>query len=354
MKRRMNELRKRINENRAQGFLIFSLPNIRYLIGYTGSNGLLFVGERAVFVTDFRYEEQAKKEVESAMVLITKSPLFERLTKSTGFKKVKNILFEAKHISYEDFMDIRKKTRDKKWKASKGIVEGMREVKEEEEIKKIKKACEITISVFEEVLKLLRPGIKENDIAAEIDYQMKKKGADKPSFDTIVVSGEKSAMPHGKPGERRLKKGDFVTLDFGAVYKGYHADFTRTVVIGKASKKQKKIYEIVKKAQEEAINRIKPGMLCKEADSIAREVIKKEGYGKYFGHSLGHGVGLEIHELPRLSFLSNSKIRENSVVTIEPGVYLPDFGGVRIEDTVVVRKNGIEVLTKFTKELIEI
>jgi len=199
-----------------------------------------------------------------------------------------------------------------------------------------------------------RPGIKENDIAAEIDYQMKKKGADKPSFDTIVVSGEKSAMPHGKPGERRLKKGDFVTLDFGAVYKGYHADFTRTVVIGKASKKQKKIYEIVKKAQEEAINRIKPGMLCKEADSIAREVIKKEGYGKYFGHSLGHGVGLEIHELPRLSFLSNSKIRENSVVTIEPGVYLPDFGGVRIEDTVVVRKNGIEVLTKFTKELIEI
>lgn len=356
MKKRIYKLKAKIKKEQADGLLIFNLANIRYLTGYSGSCGLLFVSTPTLFITDFRYEEQVKKEVKGAKVFIAKKSLFDKLNQLVRFQKAKTILFESKHISYYEFMKLKKEAKGKRWRGVVGWVEEMREIKDKEEIEKIKQACEITVQVFKEILPLIKPGVKEIELAAEIDYRIKKNGAEKSAFETIVVSGEKSAMPHGKPGEKELRKGEFVTFDFGAVYQGYHSDFTRTIVIGKATPEQKKIYNIVKKAQQETIDQLREGMSCRDADLIARSIIEKEGYGKYFGHGLGHGVGLEVHEAPRLSYLApvNAKLKKNSVVTVEPGIYLPNFGGVRIEDTVVIEEDKVEILTKFSKELIEI
>jgi len=222
------------------------------------------------------------------------------------------------------------------------------------EIERISKAEAIGDMAFSHILGYIKEGVSERDIAAELEYFMKKQGAEKTSFDTIVISGKKTSMPHGTPDDKKIENGDFVTLDFGCVYEGYCSDMTRTVAVGKADERQKEIYNIVLEAQLTGLNAIKSGVVCKNADEMARNVIEKAGYGKYFGHSLGHGVGLMIHELPNLSPKSEMMLEDNMVVSCEPGIYIPDFGGVRIEDLVVVSGEKCTILSKSQKNLIEI
>ncbi|MEG1441984.1 MAG: M24 family metallopeptidase, partial [Oscillospiraceae bacterium] len=233
-------------------------------------------------------------------------------------------------------------------------IDALRMVKSPEEIAKMEIAEEIGVKAFLHILKYLKIGVSESDIATEIEYSMRKNGGSGTSFDTIVVSGAKSSLPHGKPDEKKLEYGDFVTMDFGCKYNGYCSDMTRTIVMGQASDEQKKIYNVVKDAQTAGLSAIRAGILGKDADTVARKVIEDSGYGKYFGHSLGHGVGLCIHELPNLSPKSEITLLENMVVTCEPGIYIPSFGGVRIEDMVVVKTESVVNLTKLSKELIEI
>ena len=230
----------------------------------------------------------------------------------------------------------------------------IRMVKNEEELALLRRAEQIGVDAYLRVLPMIKLGVRECEIAAELEYQMRKLGADGTSFETIVVSGVKSSMPHGKPDAKKIENGDFVTMDFGCRVGGYCSDMTRTVVVGKASEEQKKVYDTVKRAQQTGLDAIRAGILGAEADKAARDVIAAAGYGAYFGHSLGHGVGLLIHELPNLSPGSKVRLAEGMIVTCEPGIYIPDFGGVRIEDMVCVREGGIENLTHLSKDLLEL
>jgi Xaa-Pro aminopeptidase len=236
----------------------------------------------------------------------------------------------------------------------KELVEEMGLVKEEGEIENIRQAVGISDGIFGEIVDFLRPGLGEVEVCAEIEYRMRKKGSERLPFDAIVVSGARSALPHGQPTKKRLQGGDLVTMDYGARVGGYCSDFTRTVVLGQASEKQREIYQVCLRAQEEAEAAAKAGMTAVELDGVARQIIADAGYGDNFGHGLGHGLGLEVHEGPRLSPKGQGRLEPGMVVTIEPGIYLPQVGGVRIEDVVVIREDGCEVLTKASKELIEV
>jgi len=240
------------------------------------------------------------------------------------------------------------------WVPLKGDVDALRQIKSEEELEYLEKAEAIGDLAFEKILTILKPGMTELEVAAELEYQMKKAGAENFSFSTIVASGLNSSMPHAIPGEKKLEEGDFVTMDFGCTYKGYCSDMTRTVVLGKASEKQKEIYNTVLKAQLAALDAIKAGVTGKSVDKVARDIITEAGYGECFGHGLGHSVGLFIHEEPRLSPAGETVLEENMIETVEPGIYVPGFGGVRIEDMVAVTKDGCKNFTHSPKELIEI
>jgi len=234
------------------------------------------------------------------------------------------------------------------------LVESISIKKEQNEIEKIKKAISITEQVFYEILDFVKPQAKEQDIAAEIEYRFKKYGSSAPFFETIVASGKRSALPHGVASGKKIEKGDLVTLDMGAVYDGYTADLTRTVVVGKANKRQKEVYNIVLKAQKQALSKVKPKIRACDLDKVARDVIKRAGYGKYFGHGLGHGIGGIIHEGPAVNPRNQQLLEPGMVITVEPGIYIPNWGGVRIEDDVLITKRGCEVLTKAEKKLIEV
>jgi Xaa-Pro aminopeptidase len=240
------------------------------------------------------------------------------------------------------------------FKSTEKLIESLSIAKEPDEIKKIKKAIKISEKAYIDTLPLLKPGVAEKDIALELNYRMRSLGADAAAFDLIVASGQRSSMPHGVASIKKLKKGDFVTLDFGCFFQGYASDITRTVVIGKASEKQNKIYNLVLKAQLAACRAVKSGLACSRLDGVARDIIMKAGYGDYFGHGLGHGIGLIVHDGPQVNSRSVETLRTNMVVTIEPGIYIPSWGGVRIEDDVLVTHAGGQVLSKLPKELLEL
>jgi Xaa-Pro aminopeptidase len=240
------------------------------------------------------------------------------------------------------------------WVPVRGLVESLMVVKDAEEIAKITIACGIVDTAFERILQIIKPGARESEIAAELEYQMKMLGSEKPSFDTIIASGPRSAMPHGIASQRKIRKGDFVTMDFGAIVEGYASDMTRTVVVGKATARQKRIYGLVKRAQAAGTRKARAGLAAKDLDKHVRTIIKRAGYGKQFGHGLGHGLGLLVHDQPRLSPLSDDTLATNMVVTIEPGIYIDGWGGVRIEDDIVIGRGRSKVLTKADKSLIEL
>lgn len=320
--------------------LITSPENMRYIAGFTGEGYVVISENERYIFTDSRYSEKAEQETEG--YIVSEGNVFEYL------EKFDTVGVEEKHITFFTA----DKIKNKAYKSE--ILDSMRMVKTPEEIEKIRIAEEIACRSFEKVLEYVSVGARECDIAREFEYIMKKKGATGPAFETIVISGKKTSLPHGVPSDKRFEKGDLVTMDFGCLYDGYRSDVTRTFCIGKANEKQREIYEIVKEAQQVGLDTIKSGITGREADFKARKVIEDKGYGEYFRHALGHGVGLAIHELPNLSPRCEILLKPGMVVTNEPGIYIPDFGGVRIEDTVVVTENGIENLCRLSKDLLEL
>jgi Xaa-Pro aminopeptidase len=354
-----NRVRKlcEIIKRESLDFLLVTTPtNIRYLCGYTGSNGILLVSrDKSIFLTDFRYKEQVKKEVKGAEIKIAQRELFSTLTEIELLKEKRiKVGFESKHLSFKLYEKLKALLPQILWIPTEDLVESLLVTKDEGEIKKIKKAADISAKVYQEILPLLKPGTKEQEISAELEYRIRRNGGTGSAFEPIVASGVRSAMPHARASSKRFKKGEFVTLDFGASYEGYVCDITRTVVLGKATSRQKKIYNLVLKAQTKAIKNACSGMKGFELDKVARDVINNAGFKDYFGHGLGHGIGLLVHDSPGISTKSQEVLKPGMLITIEPGIYLPGWGGVRIEDDILITRNGCKVLTKIDRELLEL
>lgn len=341
----------------ADAILVSSAYHMRYLSGFRGGEGYLFLrpeSQRAL--VDSRYTTQVKEEAPHFEMIEVGGErgfgdVLAELIQKTGTKR---LLFEDRHLTYADVMKLQEKCADIEWIPAGDMLDRLRIVKTKEELSRIEKAEAIGDLAFERILNDLRPGVTELQIAAKLEYYMKEAGAAGTSFDTIVASGLHSAMPHAIPSEKKIEKGDFVTMDFGCIYDGYCSDMTRTVVVGKAGAKQKEIYDTVLQAQLAALEVIRAGMTGSQVDAAARGIIEKAGYGAYFGHGLGHSVGLLIHEEPRLSPRCHETLFENMTETVEPGIYIPGVGGVRIEDLVCVTEKGCVNYTHSPKELIEL
>ncbi len=336
--------------------LVTSPHNLRYFTDFKGGEGVALIGKGAkhLFV-DSRYTEEAKSEAKNFNIIeFGAGKRNAEILKYIKEYEIYSLGFEDGDVSVLEHISIKESFVGIEWQGCSEKLAELRMVKDEEELNWLRNAERIGVEAFESILPLLKVGTSETDIAAELEYQMRKRGSCGTSFETIVVSGSKSSMPHGRAGQKQIENGDFVTLDFGCRFNGYCSDMTRTVVVGKAGAEQKKIYETVLKAQLAGLDTIRAGILGSEVDFAARKVIDDAGYGKYFGHSLGHGVGLMIHELPNLSPASKICLKSGMVVTCEPGIYIPGFGGVRIEDMVCVTENGVENLTKLKKDLLEL
>lgn len=351
------KLREYMKLNDLEGFLIGSQANRMYLSGFTGSSALLLITQdKQYIITDFRYLEQVAKEC-AAFTCIDqgKLGLLKTAFELAHKENCRKIAFEAEHISYSKYQEFIKES-EIQWFPTEGVIEGQRQIKEENELEKLAKAESIGDLAFKQVIEFIKAnwkkGLTEKEVALEIERVMRQNGASGCSFDTIVAAGAKSSLPHATPGDEVLKEGDFVVMDFGCVYEGYCSDMTRTVVIGEATPKHQEIYNTVLQAQKLALDGIRKGLKGKEVDAIARNYITEAGYGAYFGHGLGHSVGIEIHENPRFSMAEEQIIEPGMVLTVEPGIYLPEFGGVRIEDMIVVTEDGIKNLTHSPKELI--
>ena len=353
MKQRIKKLREELEKEEIDALLINNPKNRQYLTGFTGTSGLVLISrDSAKLITDFRYTEQAAEQAESYEIIeqgTSKLATLNQVLTSVGIDKLG---FEAQAISYQQYLKYQEKL-EVELKATTNVVAGLRQIKDKQEIDKISQAVEITDYAFEQIQEQLKVDAVEKEISLELEFLQKEQGASKNAFDFIVASGERGAMPHGVASDKEIAEGDFVTMDFGCVYQGYHSDMTRTVLLGaEATKKQKKIYDLVLEAQQSAIEAIEPGKTGQEIDEVARNIISEADYGANFGHGLGHSLGLEIHENPKLSRKDETVLKAGMVVTVEPGIYIPEWGGVRIEDIVVVTEDGCEILTNSTKELL--
>jgi Xaa-Pro aminopeptidase len=354
---RLARLQKTVRDHGLDALLITHLPNIHYLIGYSGSNGILICPSQGKphFFTDFRYKAQVKIEVAGAKITIVdrERTLLDAIVDKQLFSDFDAVGFEENRILFWAHDFLRKKFRHLKLVAKKEMVECMTMIKTDDEISMIQKAADIGDQVFDKVINMIKPGMSEREVSAEISYQTKKMGGEGDAFEVIVASGERSALPHGLASDKKLKKGEMITLDFGVKYKGFNSDMTRTVALGKVSTELQKMYDVVRVAQQRAIDKAKPGMNGRELDSVARDYITLHGYGSKFGHGTGHGLGIEVHEIPVIAQRGERFTLEPSqVFTIEPGIYVEGIGGVRIEDDVIMRKDSVEVINKSPKELI--
>jgi len=335
-------------ENGFDGYLIFNNSNLLYFLGFSGASALLVPenGESTIYVYGVNYEK-AKTERKCFKVELVKRSenLMAKIIKRMKELGVKNLALDM--LGVENWHNLTRLSEGKmRIKIKPDLVFQLRAVKDETEIELIRKACELTSEGMKTAYEVLSLGMRECEVAAEIEYAMRRRGSYGTSFDTAVSSGVSSAFPHGGCGDRKICAGDFVVVDFGAIYKFYCSDMTRTLVAGRPSEKQQKLYEIVRKAQEKACAAIKPNAKTSDVDAVARRVIEEAGYGDYFVHGLGHGLGLDIHEPPTLNPASKERLQVGNVITNEPGIYIPSYGGVRIEDTILVTKNGAEKLTK--------
>lgn len=355
MEKRLVLLRQKLAENNLDAAFIYSKENRRYISGFTGSTGYVIItATKAYFVTDFRYRDQAQLQCKGFEVVIHGSSLLDQLKETVTKANIKNIAIEEGFMTVAFYDNLKSKFENIELLALKGIMDELRLFKDADEIENIAKAASIADAAFTHILGYIKPGKTEIEVAVELEYFCKKQGATEMSFDSIVASGVRSSLPHGVFSEKIINNGEFLTLDFGCVYNGYCSDMTRTVFVGKADEKQKKIYNTVLEAQQKALEQIRPGILGKEVDKIARDIITEAGFGENFGHGLGHGVGLAVHEEPRLSPLGERTLEANMVVTDEPGIYIAGYGGVRIEDLVLVTEQGNRVLSKSPKHLIEL
>lgn len=352
MDERITRLQDQFKEKNIDCFLVTSKENIFYLTSFTGDSSILFIAPRkALLITDFRFQGEIVDKVKNADVCITKKPYIDELFSHRIAKRKSRIGFEAADISYSIYWELRKKLDWLKFKSFDSFVEDLRIIKTKEEIGKIKKACSILDKAFEAAVPYIKEGVTETDIAIELEYRMKKAGGEKPAFETIVASGYRSSIPHGVASNKKIKKGEFITIDFGTTYEWYNSDITRTAFLGTPTKKDEKIYETVYNAQKLVLESVKENIKTKTLDKVARDFISKNGFGDYFSHSLGHGVGLGIHEKPSISKKDDHSLKKGMVFTIEPGIYIPGYQGVRIEDTIALENDTPTLLTNSKREL---
>ena len=332
--------------------LVLGLVNIRYLSGFTGSDGaiILSYSDRSL-LCDSRYTLQAGKEASLCEVTEYKAKL-EGIAAMIAGKGCRQVAFDAEQVSVSFFNSLSKALPEVVFIPLSDQLDRIRSVKSREEIVNIAFSAELASSAFEELLPSVKPGVSEKDLAFKLEMLMKEMGADEKAFDFIVASGERGALPHGRPTGRLLNSGEMVTIDFGACCNGYHSDETVTLSVGKPEGRLLEAYEVVKKAHDLAVSVVRPGIDCRSLDAVARDYIESCGFGDFFGHGLGHGVGLEIHEKPTISSRSSQVVEEGMVFTIEPGIYIANLGGIRIEDLVEVTDDGCRVLSKVSKELI--
>jgi Xaa-Pro aminopeptidase len=339
------------------GLLVTSLPNIRYLTGFTGTSALLYVSGRSTFlISDFRYETQLDDEVaDFARVRIESQSLWNGLWQELPANGgIETVGFESAHLLHRDFQRLLEAGSRWHWRPTVDLVETLRERKDPDEVARIRAAAGIATRALQRMLGVVRLGMTELQVAGALEQALRDEGSEGFPFPSIVASGPRSALPHASTSTRRLALGDFLLVDFGAEAGGYCADVTRTFVMGRASEEQRGFYEVVRGANQRATAGVRPGMTGRDADAIAREYIEQRGFGDLFGHSLGHGLGLEVHEAPRLARTAEAMLAAGTVVTIEPGIYRPGWGGVRIEDDVFLGESGPDVLTDFTRDLLEL
>ncbi len=331
--------------------LFSNLLNIRYLCGFSGSEGaLVLTRDNAWFLCDSRYTTQAGAEVVDAEIRQFTVKLDTVVELATELK-LSRIGFESAHTTVGDFKALSDRLAGTELVAVGGDLDLIRSCKDQVEIERLQRVASLASASLQAVLPVMVPGVSEQEVARELEFEMRRRGADGRAFDFIVASGERGAMPHGRASERPLRSGELVTIDFGALRDGYYSDETVTLALGDPGERSREIYGIVRERHDRAITAVRPGIACHEQDAIAGEFMRERGYGEYFGHCLGHGVGLEIHEKPVVSPRSETVVEEGMVFTIEPGIYIPGFGGVRIEDTVVATENGCRLLTQVPKEL---
>jgi Xaa-Pro aminopeptidase len=341
------------SELKIDALLVSALPNIRYLSGFTGDNGLLLVtAESQTLFTDPRFTIQASQECTCAIKIAPRGPVDPYALEAIRRKRLKRVGFEATRMIY----DVHRRLKEAlplgvTLKPIGPVIEQLRMVKSKEEIARIRLSVQTNSQAFEKTVQSIRPGVSESHIAAELEFQMRRLGAEKAAFETIVAAGARSALPHARPGDRKVGVDELLLIDMGSCQDGYMSDMTRMLFFGKVTRQMRDMYQAVLKAQLAAIAAVREGITAGQIDQQARQVLESEGLGKAFAHSTGHGLGLEIHEPPRVGRRDKTRLQAGMVITIEPGAYIRDFGGIRIEDTVLVTKNGCEILTPTSKEL---
>lgn len=354
MNNHLFRLKSWLLERKLDAFLISNPVHCFYLSGFTGTNCWLLITLAPVpniLITDFRYKEQAQEQAQEYEVVIQGESLFQTLGQLFKQYNLKTVGLDQDNITLAVYAKLEEEAPHVKFCALQDPCVEIRKIKSPEELKLLKKAVEIADKAFQHILEYLQPGLTEREVALELEFFMRRLGGSKNAFETIVASGKRAALPHGVATNKIIQAGEFVVMDFGTVYQGYYSDMTRTILLGEPDLRQQEIYQIVLQAQTEVCRNIQPGMRANEADALARSIIKEAGYGENFGHGLGHGVGLQIHEEPRLSPRDETILEPGMIVTVEPGIYIPSWGGVRIEDMVVITSDGCEILTKSPKML---
>ena len=356
---RFEQVREAMSASGADSLVVTHLPNVFYLCGFSGSNAILLVlKDQMHLFTDGRYTIQAREEAPQARLHIVRTALAEACGEylhSHLPRKRARVAFESSSLNVAEWERLNKAAgRRIEWKSTNGLIERIREVKSAEELEVMRSSAKLASEVVTEAPDFVRPGVAELEVAAEIDYRLRRKGATGPSFETIVASGPRSALPHARPTEKRLQKNELVVLDLGAILRHYCSDLTRTVFLGRAPARIKRWYKAVEQAQEAAHDVLRAGVTAGAVDRAARRVLNKHGLGSYFVHGTGHGLGIEIHEGPRVGRKQKQEIRPGNVVTLEPGIYVEGVGGIRLEDEVAIHANGTEVLTTAPRGLLEL
>ncbi len=351
----LDKIKEKLKADNISAFLVSSEINVHYVTGFTGSDSILLITQRDDYLfTDFRYVEQAKQDVPWVRIVERKVSLLKTICKKLKQLNIKKLYVEASHLSLNHYNEIKSSVAGIRLLPALGIVENHRKIKTQEEISKIQTAIDIAGRAYSNIKNKIRTDVTEKSLADVLEYEIRKQGGERSSFNIICAAGARSSQPHARTTDRKVQGGEAVLIDWGASVQFYNSDLTRIRFIDKISPKFRKIYQVVLDAQSFAIDSIKPGRKTKDVDYAARNYITKKGFGKYFGHGLGHGIGLEVHECPTISARSKETLEENMVFTVEPGIYIPGLGGIRIEDIVLVTSNGCDVLSHVPKNLPEV
>lgn len=352
---RLKKLRASLAPNGIEAMVISSPANCRYLSGFTGTTASLMIDANGAYIyTDFRYLAQARTQCPDFKVVQIGGDYHQKLLYHLNQANISRVGFEAHHLTYGAYQELTTALRGLQLVPVQGMLEKLRTIKDQEEIKLLEKAVAIADEGWQQITRWFKTGVTEMDLALELEFAMRRLGAEGRAFDFIVASGVRGALPHGVASDKQITPGDLVTVDFGALYQGYHSDITRNFVVGAPTKKHQTIYNIVLEAQLTALEAVQPGIPASVVDLAARNVIERYGYAEFFGHGTGHGVGLAIHEEPKISFQIETILQPGMFLTVEPGIYLPEWGGVRIEDLVLVTESGCRILTQTPKDLISL